>query len=53
MPLSRLLESKNTFRYSSWGLVEVQHDYDRLNCTVQLHAAVVLSESLAVEDAWL
>jgi chaperone required for assembly of F1-ATPase len=28
------------FQISSWGLVEGQHDYDRLNCTMQLHAAI-------------
>jgi ATP synthase F1 complex assembly factor 2 len=41
------------FQISSWGLVEGQHDYDRLNCTVQLHAAVLLTDSLAVDNGWL
>jgi ATP synthase F1 complex assembly factor 2 len=41
------------FQISSWGLVEGQHDYDRLNCAVQLHAAVLLSDSLAVDNGWL
>jgi ATP synthase F1 complex assembly factor 2 len=41
------------FQISSWGLVEGQHDYDRLNCSVQLHAAVLLSDSLAVDNGWL
>jgi hypothetical protein len=38
---------------SSWGLVDGQHDYDGLNCTVQLHAAVLLTDSLAVDNGWL
>jgi ATP synthase F1 complex assembly factor 2 len=41
------------FQISSWGLVEGQHDYDRLNCTVQLHGAVLLCDSLAVDNGWL
>jgi chaperone required for assembly of F1-ATPase len=41
------------FQISSWGLVKGQHDYDRLNCTVQLHAAVLLTDSLAVDNGWL
>jgi chaperone required for assembly of F1-ATPase len=41
------------FQISSWGLVEGQHDYDRLNCTVQLQAAVLLTDSLAVDNGWL
>jgi len=27
----------------SWGLVEGQHDYDRLNTSIQLHSAILLS----------
>jgi hypothetical protein len=29
--------------------VEGGHDYDRLNCSVQLHAAMVLKECLAMD----
>jgi hypothetical protein len=35
------------FQISRWGLVEGQHDYDRLNYIVQLHAAVLLRDSIS------
>ncbi|GKY98989.1 hypothetical protein MPSEU_000854600 [Mayamaea pseudoterrestris] len=35
------------FQISCWGLVEGGHDYDRLNCAVQIQAAVVLMDCLA------
>jgi ATP synthase F1 complex assembly factor 2 len=38
------------FNIASWGLVEGGHDYDRLNCSVQLHAARLLKDCLAIED---
>lgn len=34
------------FQIENWGLVEGGHDYDRLNCSVQIHAATVLIESI-------
>ena len=37
------------FQISQWGLVEGQHDYDRLNCSVQLTAAVLLKDCLAID----
>ena len=37
------------FQIANWGLVEGGHDYDRLNSSVQLHAAMVLKECLAVD----
>ena len=37
------------FNIANWGLVEGGHDYDRLNCSVQLHAAVVLKDFLAMD----
>jgi ATP synthase F1 complex assembly factor 2 len=40
------------FQIESWGVVEGQHDYDRLNCSVQMHAAVLLCNSLAVDNGW-
>jgi ATP synthase F1 complex assembly factor 2 len=40
------------FQIESWGVVEGQHDYDRLNCSVQMHAAVLLCDSLAVDNGW-
>lgn len=44
------------FHIRAWGLEKGQHDYDRLECTVQLHAAVLLSDSLrvvTVDNGWL
>lgn len=35
------------FQIANWGLVEGGHDYDRLNCSVQLHSAVFLTHCLA------
>jgi len=37
------------FQIDAWGLVEGQHDYDRLNATVQLTAASLLTDCLLVE----
>ena len=34
------------FQIESWGLVEGGHDYDRLNASIQIHAATVLIESI-------
>ena len=34
------------FQIDSWGMVEGQHDYDRLNATVQLTAASILADLL-------
>jgi ATP synthase F1 complex assembly factor 2 len=33
----------------SWGLVEGGHDYDRLNCSIQIHSAAVLSSCITAE----
>jgi len=30
------------FQIENWGLVEGQHDYDRLNCSINIHAATIL-----------
>jgi len=35
------------FQIENWGLVEGGHDYDRLNCSIQMHAATVLLQSIA------
>ena len=37
------------FQISIWGMVEGGHDYDRLNCAVQIQAAVVLKDCLAID----
>lgn len=36
------------FQIEIWGLVEGGHDYDRLNCSIQIHAAQVLTSSIAL-----
>lgn len=45
--LTKVIEAarvEERFQISSWGSEEGQHDYDRLKFTVQLHAAVLLSD---------
>mmetsp|Transcript_3793 Transcript_3793/g.5141 ORF Transcript_3793/g.5141 Transcript_3793/m.5141 type:complete len:81 (+) Transcript_3793:1-243(+) len=34
------------FQIECWGLVEGGHDYDRLNCSIQIHSAQFLCGSL-------
>ena len=34
------------FQIDNWGLVEGGHDYDRLNCSIQVHAATLLVEAI-------
>lgn len=36
------------FQIEIWGMVEGGHDYDRLNNSIQIHAAQVLTSSIAV-----
>jgi ATP synthase F1 complex assembly factor 2 len=38
------------FQISIWGMVEGQHDYDRLNCSIQMHAAHMLISSIAMDN---
>lgn len=38
------------FQISIWGLVEGGHDYDRLNCSIQVHAAHVLASAIAIDN---
>lgn len=35
------------FQIENWGLVEGGHDYDRLNCSIQIHAASCLVRSIS------
>mmetsp|Transcript_31565 Transcript_31565/g.58289 ORF Transcript_31565/g.58289 Transcript_31565/m.58289 type:complete len:80 (-) Transcript_31565:243-482(-) len=35
------------FNIECWGLVEGGHDYDRLNCSIQMHAASFLAQTVA------
>ncbi|KAL3816440.1 hypothetical protein ACHAXA_000090 [Cyclostephanos tholiformis] len=35
------------FNIECWGLVEGGHDYDRLNCSIQMHAASFLARTVA------
>ncbi|KAL7541748.1 hypothetical protein ACHAXR_011475 [Thalassiosira sp. AJA248-18] len=34
------------FNIECWGLVEGGHDYDRLNCSIQMHAASFLAQAV-------
>lgn len=48
--LKRAIEASRVeeeFQIEIWGLVEGGHDYDRLNCSIQIHAAQVLTSSIA------
>ena len=38
------------FQISVWGLVEGQHDYDRLNCSIQLNAANLFAKCILFEQ---
>ena len=38
------------FQIAIWGMVEGQHDYDRLNCSIQMHAAHMLVTSIAIDN---
>jgi len=38
------------FQISVWGLVEGQHDYDRLNSSVQLHSASLFAKTILLEQ---
>eukprot|EP00536_Pseudo-nitzschia_multiseries_P001010 jgi/Psemu1/282724/fgenesh1_pg.12_\ len=37
------------FQISIWGMVEGQHDYDRLNCSIQLHSANLFAKTILME----
>ena len=38
------------FQIANWGLVEGGHDYDRLNCSIQLHSARVFTKLIALDN---
>jgi ATP synthase F1 complex assembly factor 2 len=38
------------FQISSWGLVEGGHDYDRLNCSIQLASAKMFARTIAMDN---
>jgi ATP synthase F1 complex assembly factor 2 len=38
------------FQIASWGLVEGGHDYDRLNCSIQLHSAHFLARTITMDN---
>ena len=40
----RAARVEEEFQIESWGLVEGQHDYDRLNCSVQVRSAKLLAK---------
>ena len=37
------------FQISNWGMVEGQHDYDRLNASINVSAALMMAHSLATD----
>jgi hypothetical protein len=47
MEASRVEEE---YQISIWGLVEGQHDYDRLNGSIQLHSANLFAKSILLEN---
>jgi len=38
------------FQIANWGLVEGGHDYDRLNCSIQIHSAHIFLSSIAIDN---
>jgi ATP synthase F1 complex assembly factor 2 len=38
------------FQISSWGLVEGGHDYDRLNCSIQLRSGEVFTKTIKMDN---
>jgi ATP synthase F1 complex assembly factor 2 len=40
------------FQIECWGLVEGGHDYDRLNCSISIHAASFFVQSIALHNHW-
>jgi len=38
------------FQISGWGLVEGGHDYDRLNCSIQVYSAHAFISSIAIDN---
>lgn len=38
------------FQIASWGLVEGGHDYDRLNCAIQMTSAEVFSKTILLDN---
>jgi ATP synthase mitochondrial F1 complex assembly factor 2 len=46
----RAARIEEEFQIEIWGMVEGQHDYDRLNCSIQMHAAHFLFSSITVDN---
>lgn len=44
---ARAARVEEEFNIECWGLVEGGHDYDRLNCSVQMHSASFLAQAVA------
>ena len=38
------------FQIAQWGLVEGGHDYDRLNCSIELHAAHLFAKTIGLDN---
>jgi ATP synthase mitochondrial F1 complex assembly factor 2 len=51
--LSKAVEASRVeeeFQIAMWGLVEGGHDYDRLNCSVQLHSAQLFARCILLDN---
>jgi ATP synthase F1 complex assembly factor 2 len=49
----RAARVEEEFQIEQWGLVEGGHDYDRSNAAVQVRAAILLSQCLALDHGWM
>eukprot|EP00934_Nitzschia_sp_Nitz4_P003938 Nitzschia sp. Nitz4//scaffold7_size249615//154446//155627//NITZ4_001185-RA/size249615-augustus-gene-0.11-mRNA-1//1//CDS//3329558466//3928//frame0 len=47
MDASRVEEE---FQISNWGLVEGGHDYDRLNCSIQIHSSSLFAKTIVLDN---
>jgi ATP synthase F1 complex assembly factor 2 len=48
--VSEACRVEEEFQISCWGLVEGGHDYDRLNCNIQLQSANLFSKTILLEN---
>ena len=50
--VSEACRVEEEFQISCWGLVEGGHDYDRLNCNIQLQSANLFSKTILLENEY-
>lgn len=51
--LSKAIEASRVeeeFQIDNWGLVEGGHDYDRLNCSIQLYSSHLFVKTIAMDN---